>query len=1091
MNTKIYQLVQTALLCTFMLIWSLNASAQGRRVSGRVTGPDGAIPGANVVLKGTTTGTTTDASGNYALALKSDNDVLIISAIGYKPKEVSVGNQTTVNANLDEESSTLNEVVVTGYTTSNQREATGAVATVKARDLTATPSGNVEQQLQGRVAGVTVITNGQPGTASQIRVRGFGSFGGNSPLYVVDGVPVGGIDFLNPGDIENTTVLKDAASASIYGARAASGVVVITTKKGQRSARKLTVTYDGLYGVTDPGTGQKMMNPTDFATWTWNVAKNDAFQSGKPPIFSHPQFGTGATPVIPDYLSVPIIGSDGKPSVTYGVSGNVDVATAQKLYNVNPNAGSIYQLTRANKEGTDWYKAITRVAPIQRHSFGFSGGTETSRYYLGLSAQDQQGILKNNSFKRYAFRVNTEFDILKNLRFGENIQFTYLQVLGQSGGTANGNGAGVAQDENDILSAFRMPSIIPIYDEFGGYAGTAAKGFSNPRNPVASRDGQANDRNYQGGGVGNAYLEYDPIPGLTLRSSIGAQYGAGSYRYYSRLQYENSENNSAFGYGEGSNYFLAWTLTNTANYKKKFGVHGVDVIVGQEALNTGSGRSLNSSGQNPFSNDLNYINITNVDSRQTNSGQFKGVNFYSLFGQAQYNYNEKYYLTAVVRRDGSSRFGAANRYGVFPAFSAAWRVSSEPFMKNIPSITDLKIRAGYGTVGNSNNVDPNNQYSLYGASLGNSAYDINGTNSSVAAGYYRQRIGNINSKWETSITQNLGIDATFLNGKVDVSLDLWQKDTKDLLIPLAVTAEAGSYAAVPSVNAAKMTNKGIDLLIAVRGRVAGDVNYEATLTGGLLDNKITDAGPGQQYLTNINPSYRGIAPIRNQKGYSISAFYGYKVVGLFQNAGEVTGAAKQDGAAPGRFRYADLNGDGKIDDADRTYLGSPVPKFQGGFNFKITYKNFDVASYFNTSIGNKIFNVSKWFTDFYPSFAGAAISERVKQSWTPTNTGATIPIFESASNFSTNTQASSFYVEDGSYLRMQNLTIGYTLPGELLGKLRMQRLRVSASATNLFTITGYQGLDPAVGGAADTSFGIDVGNYPITRGYNFGLGITF
>ncbi len=1089
MKGNFYNLFRPALVM-IMVIWCQFAMAQGSRVTGQVSGPEGSIPGVNIVVKGTTTGASTDADGKYSITA-APNAVLVFSAIGFQTREVAVGNQSVLNVSLKEDVNSLNEVVVTGYTTDNKRENTGAVSTVKARDLTATPSTNVEQQLQGRVAGVTVITNGAPGTASQIRVRGFGSFGGNAPLYVVDGVPVTDISFLNPNDIENTSVLKDAASSSIYGARAASGVIVYTTKKGQRSARKMSITYDGLYGATDPGKGQSLLNPTDFAQWTWNAFTNDGFQAGKAPVYSHPQFGTGATPVLPDYINV-----GGKA----GVIGTVDLAAEKLKYNIDPNAGPIYQVVRANKSGTDWYDAITRVAPIQRHSLGFSGGTETSRYYLGLSAQEAQGILKSTSNKRYTFRVNTEFDIFKNLRFGENIQATYGQTLGLSqsgagsngaGAGSNGAGAGVAQDENDILQAFRMPSIIPVYDEYGGYAGTAAKGFNNPRNPVANRDGQANDRSYSASAFGNMYLEYDPIPGLTLRSSLGGNYSGYNYRYYTRLQYENSENNSAFGYGEGSGYSLAWTLTNTASYKKKFGFHNIDVIAGQEALNTGAGRNLNANGQNPFSTDLNYITITNVNSRQTGSDQFSGVNFYSLFGQAKYNFNEKYYVSAVVRRDGSSRFGSTTRYGVFPAFSAAWRVSAEPFMKSIPAISDLKVRVGYGTVGNSNNVDPSNQYSLYGASLGNSAYDINGTNSSVVAGYYRTRIGNPNAKWETSVTSNLGIDAGFLNGKVEVSLDFWQKDTKDLLIVLPVTQTAGSYASSPAVNAARMVNKGVDLLVSVRGRLAGDFNYEATLTGGYLNNEITDAGPGQTYLTNVNPSYRGISPIRNQVGQSISAFYGYKVLGLFQSTAEVSGAATQDGAAPGRFRYADLNGDGKIDANDRTFLGSPVPKFQGGFNFRVTYKGFDVAAYFNSSIGNKIFNQSKWFTDFYPSFSGAAISSRVKESWTPNNLGGTIPIFESASNFSTNTQSSSFYIEDGSYLRMQNLTVGYTLPGELLSKLKMQRLRISATTTNLFTVTGYKGLDPAVGGSADTTFGVDIGNYPITRGYNIGLGLTF
>ncbi|MFN8356820.1 MAG: TonB-dependent receptor [Spirosomataceae bacterium] len=1055
------------------------ANAQDRRVTGKVTGPDGPIPGATVLLKGTSTGAATDANGDYSIAIKGANPVLVFSGIGYKAKEVTVGNQSSVNVRLDEDVTNLSEVVVTGYTIDQRRQTTGAVSTVKAKDLTVIPSGNVEQQLQGRVAGLTVLTNGQPGTASQIRVRGFGAFGGNEPLYIVDGLPVGSTNFLNPDDIESTTVLKDAAAASIYGARAANGVIVYTTKKGSKSAKKLTVTYDGLYGATDPGQGQKMLNPTDFAEWTWNAVKNTATQTGTTAVFNHPQFGTGSTPVIPDYINV-----GGRA----GVVGSVDLAAEKTKYNIDPSAGAIYQVVRANKAGTDWYQAITRVAPLQRHSLGFSGGGENSRFYIGLGIQDQKGILMSNSFKRYSLRVNTEFNILKNLRFGENIQASYLQVLGQTGG-AGGNG--IAADENDILQAFRMPSIIPVYDEYGGYAGTAAKGFNNPRNPVANQVGLLNNRNFNALGMGNAYLEWDPIPGLTLRSSIGGSFNSNYFWNYTRWQYENSENNSAFGYGEGGGFSFAWTFTNTASYKKAFGKHNVEILAGQEALNTGAGRNNNSSGLNPFSYDPNYVTMSNVGSRVVNSNLFKGVNFYSLFGRVNYTFNDKYILTGVVRRDGSSRFGATNRYGVFPAFSAAWRVSSEDFMKSLTWISDLKIRGGYGTMGNSNNVDPNNQFSLYGTSIGASSYDINGSNSSAADGYYRTRIGNPDAKWETSVTQNIGIDGTFFNGKLDVIIDFWQKDTKDLLFQVPIPATNGPFASAPSVNIGKMLNKGIDMQFITRGKLNSDLGYEVNLTGSFLKNEITYLAPGLTYITSINPGFRGINPIRNQLGYSLSAFYGYQVTGLFQNKAEVDAAPKQDGAAPGRFRYADLNGDGKIDANDRTYLGSPVPKFTGGLNLGLTYKGFDVNTYFYFVTGNKIFNVSKWFTDFYPSFAGAAISERVKQSWTPSNTGATIPIFESASNFSTNTQASSFYVEDGSYFRMQNLQIGYTFPKTILNKLGMQRLRVSGSVNNLFTISKYQGLDPAVGGNADTNFGIDVGNYPVTRSFNFGINLGF
>ena len=786
-----------------------------------------------------------------------------------------------------------------------------------------------------------------------------------------------------------------------------------------------------------------------------------------------------AGPVIPDYL---IVGGN------YGVVGNVDLAAEKLKYNVNPDNGSIYQVVKANKSGTDWYKAITRTAPIQRHTLGFSGGGENSRFYVSFSAQDQAGILLNNSYKRYTFRANSEFNILKNLRFGENIQGTYRQVLGQGGGN---NGAGVNNDENDILSAFRMPSIIPIYDEFGGYAGTSAKGFNNPRNPVASRDGQANDKNYNANGLGNIYLEYDPIPGLTLRTSIGGQYNGSSYRYYSRRQYENSENNSSVGYGEGSAYSLAWTLTNTATYKKKIGIHSFDILLGQEALDQGKGRYMNASGQNPLSTDINYVTLDNVASKVVTGNIYQSVKFSSYFGKINYNLLEKYYISAVVRRDGVSRLAGSNLYGVFPALSAAWRISSEDFMKDISFITDLKIRGGYGQMGNTNNVPGTNKYTLFGANIGSSSYDITGSNSAAAEGYYRQQIGNPNAKWETSITKNIGIDATFFNGKIDLIVDLWQKDTKDLLVQQSLPTVVGS-ATPPFVNIASMTNKGIDILVGTKGNVAGGLNYEATLTGSFLKNTITDVGNTAGYIEGFsNASYRGIVPTRNGVGQSLSSFYGYQVVGLFKNADEVASAPKQDGAKAGRFRYADLNGDGVIDVKDRTFLGSPVPKFTGGFNFTLRYKGFDLTSYFYASLGNKIFNVSRWFTDFYPSFSGAAISERVKDSWTPTNTGATIPIFETASNFSTNTQSSSFYVENGSYLRMQNLTLGYTLPNDILSKLRLERLRVYVQTNNLFTVTKYKGLDPAVGGAADTNLGVDVGNYPLTRQWTFGLGLAF
>ncbi|PLK43344.1 TonB-dependent receptor [Emticicia sp. TH156] len=1077
--------IRGALICGLLWMMSIVAFAQ-KSVSGKVSDARGeAIPGASISVKGTTTGTISDAEGNFKINVPTAGGTLVISSIGYKTVQVALTNQSTLNITLEDDAAGLDEVVVTGYSVDKRRESTGAISTVKTKDLTTVPSSSVEQQLQGRVAGLTVVTTSQPGSGSQIRVRGFGAFGGNEPLTIVDGLP-SDASFLNPEDIESTTVLKDASAASIYGARAANGVIIYTTKKGKKNAKKLNVTYDGVFGFTDPGKGQKMMNPQDQATWTWTALKN----SGAP--LSHPQYGTGPTPIIPDYLKV------GDRS---GVVGTIDLAAEKLKYNITgPTIGDYYQVIKANKEGTDWYKELTQTGTIQRHSLGFEGGGDASRFYVGLSLQDQQGILPSQRAKRIAMRVNSEFDLFKNVRIGENIQLTYLQILGRQG--AN-NGLQSSQDENDILAAFRSPTILPVRDEFGGWAGTTALGFGQGSNPVANQQAGKLNRNFNGIVSGNFYVEVDVIKDLTLRSSIGGTYN-NSYGWgYGRPIYETLENKSVvWSYNENARFSLGWTFTNTISYKKKFGIHNVEVLAGQEALNTGFGKNISADGRAPFSGDPNYITISTLDIRNpANSGKDNGVNFNSYFGRAIYTLKDKYIVTGVIRRDGSSRFGSNNRYGVFPAVSAAWRLSDEPFMKSLSWVNDLKIRGGYGTMGNSNNVSPVNQFNLYEQNVGTSGYDINGTNAGIVGGFRQSRIGNPNAKWETSITKNIGFDGSFLKGKLDVILDLWQKDTKDLLYTLPITQTVGG-ATPPSVNVGTMVNKGIDIQIITRGKWGTDLGYSFDVTGSFLNNEITEIGGGLKYLQDVNPGFRGVNPIRNQLGYSLSSFYGYKVVGLFQTQEQVNqallekatpGAAipTQTGAGLGRFRYADLNGDGKIDADDRTYLGSPVPKFTGGLNFSLSYKNFEMLAYFYTSIGNKIFNISKRFTDFYPLFAGAAISERVKNSWSPENPNTDIPRFEQNDGFSTGSQSSSFYVEDGSYLRFQNLSIAYNVPSAIASKMKLGRIRVNAAVNNLFTVTKYSGLDPQVAGAADTNFGVDLGNFPMTRQVTFGLNVGF
>ncbi|MBT1700667.1 SusC/RagA family TonB-linked outer membrane protein [Fulvivirgaceae bacterium PWU4] len=1065
-------------LAVFMTAFTAALYAQST-VSGTITDETGAaLPGVSLLVKGTSTGTSTDNDGKYSISVPSDA-TLVISFIGYATQEVAVGSRSTIDVVLLPDVTALQEVVVTGYTTENRREVTGAVSTLKTRELVAVPSGNIEQQLQGRVPGVTVITNGQPGTTSVVRIRGFGGFGGNDPLVIVDGVPTTNTNYLSPNDIETTTVLKDAASASIYGARAANGVIVYTTKKGTKGGDgKLKISYDGVFGFTDPGKVDNILNPQETADWTWKAIRNTAFQLGETPKFDHPQYGKGETPVLPDYLAV------GPKS---GVVGSVDLAAEKAKYNVDLSKGAVYQVIKANKAGTNWWDAITTPGMTNRHSLSFAGGGDRSAFYASLSMQDQDGYFIHQNFKRYATRINSAFDVSNSVRVGENIQLTYLQIRGLMGGEG---GRGASNDENDVLSAFRMPSIIPIYDEYGGYAGTAAKGFNNPRNPVASRDRAANNGGYGLQAQGNIFVEVDPVKNLTLRSSIGGGLFS-SYTYtYNPPSYENSENNSSFTYSEFANQFSNWVFTNTANYKNKFDVHGIDLLAGVEALNTGRGRNINGSGLNPFNTDPNYINLNNTQSsgRVLNSGYGLGTNFFSVFGRLQYNYNEKYMINALIRRDGASRFGANNRYGIFPAFSAAWRISEEDFMSGLSFISDLKLRGGWGQMGNSNNVDPNNQYNLFAQSLGLSAYDIAGSNSGVTGGIYRSRIGNPNAKWETSETTNFGFDGSFLDGKLDVVFDWWQKDTRDLLYTLETPAVVGPLASDPAVNIAEMRNTGIDLEITSRGTVAG-ITFEARASGSFLHNEIKSLAPGVTYF-DAGGTRNGNA-IRNQIGRPISSFFGYKVLGLFQTQDEVNNAPAQDGKGLGRFRFADINGDNVVNADDRVYLGDPVPDFNGGINLKLNYKNFELETFLAVFLGVENYNFSKWFTDFYPSFTGAAIGNNVKNSWTPERGGNTVPIFENISNFSTNTQHNSYYVENGNYARLTNLQISYIFPSNALSRYGFERAKIYIQGTNLFTFSGYSGLDPGVAGTADTTLGLDIGTPPVAKGYNIGLSLGF
>jgi len=1072
-------LVRSGLLVLFLSLGSFLLAQE--QITGTVIDEENGEPliGASILVQGKATGTITDIDGSYTIEARP-GDVLEVSYTGYSTKLLTVGVDDLSTIELGS-GVALEEIVVTGYSVESRRQTTGAVSTIKAADLQAIPSGDVEQQLQGRVAGVTVLTNGQPGTSSQIRVRGFGAFGGNGPLYVVDGVPVGSTDFLSPDDIETSTVLKDAAAASIYGARAANGVIVYTTKKGSRGARKLQVSYDGMFGLTDPNVNgaPKMLTPQEQADWTHIAYRNNAAATNTEPDYSHPQYGDQPQATLPTYLH-----ADGRN----GVRGELSQAELDQIranYAADPDNVFLF---RPNLGGTNWYDEVTRTAPLMRHSLGFSGGTENGRYYFGLSMQDQSGILLTNEFERYTFRANSEFDLLPWLRIGENLQFTYRSEVGGFGGEG---GIGGADDESVILSAYRMPTAIPVRDEFGSYASTRAAGFNNPRNPVRQLErNNSDDRNFTTQGFGNLYLEIEPIEKLVLRSSIGGQYSNYFFQNYGYRYLGDSEPEANDSFSEGSGYVLSWVFTNTASYNVQLGRHNINLLGGIEALNTGAGRNISGSGINPFSTDVDFINLSTVGNPQVNSNQFRGVNFYSLFGKLDYNFSDKYYVTALVRRDGSSRFGENNRYGVFPAFSAAWRVTAEPFMQGVSWLNDFKIRAGWGQMGNSNNVDPNNQYSLYASNRAQSFYPIGGQNNGADEGFFKSRIGNPDARWETSVMTNIGFDMSFFNNRLEIYFDWWRKETEDLLYQVPIAGVVGGSAAAPSVNIATMLNQGVDIQLITRGGITRDWRYEIVLNNSFLENEITFLAPGIDFFDG--GGYRGINPIRNAVGQPLSSFFGYEMIGYFNSEEEVQNSPEQPGAGLGRFKYADINGDGVITPDDRTFIGNPVPDYTGGYTFSLFYKNLGLNMYWYASVGGQIFNQSKWFTDFFGTFEGSGKGERAKESWTPElGNDAAAPIWESVSNISTSGAENSWYVEDGSFLRLQQLALSYDFSTGLIERWNLSRLRLSVAANNLVTFTKYTGLDPMVGGGADTNFGIDVGNYPVTRGYTFTLGVTF
>ena len=1081
--------------CIALLVLLSSSILAQKTVTGKVTSSLDKQPlaGATVQVKGTKILVQANQEGLFTITSPKDIGTLVITVVGFQPMQYPVAGRADIGEiQLISAVSSLNDVIVTGYTSQKKKDVTGSVAVVNVGDMKTVPAGNVENQLQGQAAGVTITSSGAPGGYSDIKIRGLTSMGNITPLVVVDGVEsINGMHDLNVNDIESMQVLKDAAAA-IYGVRGSNGVIIITTKKGKSGKPK--VTYDMYYGTQRP----LKANPFDLANTQqtaeayWQMAAN----AGAPYNAANPnaQYGGGSGPVVPYYIT-PAGGALGDP------------AADPSKYVFDPGASDDNRITKANQTGTDWFRAIFSPAAMQSHNITASGSGDRSTYLFSFNYVNQQGTLYSTYLKRYGVRANTTFNIKDHIRVGENAYVFYKQ-----------NPTTQNQNEGNLISyAYREQVIIPIYDIKGNFAGTGSSGLGNSQNPYADAFRSKSDYNKQNDWqmVGNVFAEADFLKHFTVRSTFGGTV-ENYYSYqFNQTGYENAEGNTnPNSFTENSGYNTNWTWTNTLTYSNEFGKSNVKGLLGQEAVSY-YGRNMSASRSGYFSSDPAFLALNSgLPGSQANSGApYTDYTISSYFARVDYGYEGKYLLSGTIRRDGSSVFGPATpvRFGWFPSVQAAWRLSQEDFMKSLTFVNDLKIRASYGRMGSLSNVPYTNQYSLYGSSASLSYYDINGTSNSSLQGFYQNSLGNPNTTWETDIVSNVGFDATLLNNKFSLSFDLYKKAVSGLLFQLPIAyASAVGAASNPYDNVGNIQNTGVDVMATYHGNVGRDFKFDVGLTFTSYKNIIKSL-PSPGYIDqNSIGSTRINNFVREEVGQPVGEFFGYKVIGLFQSAADVAKSPTQDGAAPGFFKYKDVDGDGAITPNDRTWLGNPNPKFTYGVPISASYKNFDFSVFFYGSYGNQDFNYVKYWTDFPQVFAGAVSKRAALDGWTPTNTNTSVPILTTVSGFSNTTVVNSYYVESGAFLKCKQLQFGYTLPVTPLKRIGVDKFRVYVQATNLFMITKYDGLDPELqssagistqGGStqgmtantpANSSFGIDFGNYPNNqRSFLVGVSLTF
>lgn len=1032
------KLTKSFIFCVLSILFSIYGQAQDLSIDGKVYDENGLpIPGVSILLKGTSKTTVSDFDGKYQIKAASKG-TLVFSFLGYNTVQEPINGRNQIDVKLNPSTETLQEVVVVGYGTQKKSVVTGAISSVKAKDLEKVPNGRIEQSLQGRVSGVTIAaSSGQPGSNSTVRVRGVTTFAGNDPLWVVDGVVVdaGGIGFLNQSDIESIEVLKDAASAAIYGTRAASGVILVTTKKGKSG--KMTVSYNGFAGISSPEKTLDLLNATQYGA-----------------LVNEKSIAAGGSVKFPDLAAL------GK--------------------------------------GTDWQKAIFNTSAMRySHEVSISGGSDVSTFYASFGLQDQEGIVtsENSKYNKKNFRLNSTHKLSKIFTLGQTLAFTRVK---SSGIDANNESNG------PLISAINLDPITPlieldpiqankleysenpvIRDANGNPYGISTLVGQGMVNPIAYTKIRLGAFGVSDDFVGNTYLEAAITKNIKVRSTVGGKLSYWDSQiftpvYYLGATYSVSKNS----FSRGQNKSFAWNIENIITYANQFGNHNLTVLLGQGSYvdNIGGGATSKIYGL-PIKNyrDASFNFDIPQSNRESSTYDLTEHKLTSLFARINYDYKEKYLFTGIIRRDGSSRFGTNHKFGVFPSFNLGWVVTKEDFWKQNDVLNTLKIRGGYGVVGN-DNIGEFRYLSLvsggYNYSFGNEG--------AIASGYANLTLDNPDLKWEQTSQANIGFESTFFNA-LNLTVDLYKKKTTGILRHINIPGYVG-VATNPAGNVADMENKGIEVELGYKKRF-GEMNFSVNGNVSYLENKVTYIASDSDYIAG-DAGFQSMGQVtRTQVGQSYNSFYGFKTAGIFQNQAEIaaytntSGGLIQPNARPGDFRWVDTDGSGSIDDADKQFLGSNLPKYTFGLTLNLDYKNFDLMVFTQGAAGNKIFQGLRRLDVGDANYQTIALSR-----WTGEGTSNDYPRLTNNDTNGNFGKMSDFYLEKGDYLRLKLVQLGYSLPSDVVSKIGASKLRMYVTAENLFTLTKYTGYDPEIGGGV---FGIDKGIYPQARTFMLGVNLQF